>query len=49
MLIYFLRGSLPWSGIKTETKKVKYEKVAECKIATPIDKLCEGFPGIEIY
>ncbi|CAD8141570.1 unnamed protein product [Paramecium pentaurelia] len=44
MLIYFLRGSLPWSGIKTETKKAKYEKVAECKIATPIDKLCEGFP-----
>ncbi|CAD8144332.1 unnamed protein product [Paramecium pentaurelia] len=47
MLIYFLRGSLPWSGIKTETKIAKYEKVGECKIATPIDKLCEGFPGIK--
>ena len=45
VLVYFLRGSLPWQGLKTDNKKDKYEKIAEAKIATPIEKLCEGFPG----
>ncbi|CAM9234368.1 unnamed protein product, partial [Ectocarpus fasciculatus] len=44
MLIYFLKGSLPWQGLKAATKNQKYEKILECKINTPIDALCKGIP-----
>jgi len=44
VLMYFLRGALPWSGLKATTKKQKYEKIMERKISTPIDKLCGGYP-----
>ncbi|RHY10581.1 hypothetical protein DYB25_004157, partial [Aphanomyces astaci] len=42
--MYFLRGSLPWQGLKANTKKQKYEKIMEKKINTPTDVLCRGFP-----
>jgi len=44
VLMYFLRGSLPWQGLKASTKKEKYEKIMEKKISTPIDVLCKSFP-----
>jgi len=42
--MYFLRGSLPWQGLKAATKKQKYEKISEKKMSTPIEILCKGFP-----
>jgi hypothetical protein len=45
VLVYFLRGELPWQGLKAKTMKEKYEKIMEKKIATQIDALCKGFPG----
>ena len=44
--MYFLRGSLPWQGLKAATNKQKYEKIGEKKQTTPIKELCEGFPGM---
>lgn len=44
VLIYFLRGSLPWQGLKAATKKQKYEKISEKKMTTPIEVLCKGYP-----
>lgn len=44
VLMYFLRGSLPWQGLKAATKKQKYEKISEKKMATPTEVLCKGFP-----
>lgn len=44
VLLYFLRGSLPWQGLKAATKKHKYEKISERKMATPIEVLCKELP-----
>mmetsp|Transcript_6708 Transcript_6708/g.15242 ORF Transcript_6708/g.15242 Transcript_6708/m.15242 type:complete len:387 (-) Transcript_6708:161-1321(-) len=45
VLMYFLRGSLPWQGLKAATKQQKYEKISEKKMSTPIEVLCKGFPS----
>jgi casein kinase 1 len=42
--MYFLRGGLPWQGLKAATNKQKYEKIGEKKQQTSIKELCEGFP-----
>ncbi|EPX75260.1 CK1/CK1/CK1-G protein kinase Cki3 [Schizosaccharomyces octosporus yFS286] len=44
VFMYFLRGSLPWQGLKAATNKQKYEKIGEKKQMTPIKDLCDGFP-----
>ncbi|KAF2944203.1 hypothetical protein DAI22_02g124300 [Oryza sativa Japonica Group] len=44
VLLYFLRGSLPWQGLKAATKKQKYDKISEKKLATPIEVLCKSHP-----
>jgi serine/threonine protein kinase len=41
VFMYFLRGSLPWQGLRANTKKQKYQKIMEKKMATPIDLLCK--------
>lgn len=44
VLMYFLRGALPWQGLKAATKKQKYDRIMEKKMTTPTDILCRGFP-----
>ncbi|CAG8451457.1 3089_t:CDS:10 [Diversispora eburnea] len=44
VFMYFLRGGLPWQGLKAATNKQKYEKIGEKKQSTPIRELCDGFP-----
>jgi serine/threonine protein kinase len=44
ILIYFMRGSLPWQGIKSNNKTEKYEKIQERKLSTPIEMQCKGLP-----
>jgi len=44
VFMYFLRGSLPWQGLKAATNKQKYEKIGEKKQTTPIKELSEGLP-----
>lgn len=44
VLIYFLRGSLPWQNLKAANKKEKYERITEKKLATPLTILCGGLP-----
>lgn len=44
VLMYFNRGSLPWQGLKANTKKEKYNKIAEKKLSTPVELLCKHFP-----
>ncbi|KAG5437966.1 hypothetical protein PCANB_000312 [Pneumocystis canis] len=44
VFMYFLRGGLPWQGLKAVTNKQKYEKIGEKKQSTLVEELCEGFP-----
>eukprot|EP00933_Yihiella_yeosuensis_P055658 TRINITY_DN54501_c0_g1_i1.p1 TRINITY_DN54501_c0_g1~~TRINITY_DN54501_c0_g1_i1.p1 ORF type:complete len:391 (-),score=105.70 TRINITY_DN54501_c0_g1_i1:262-1320(-) len=44
MLIYFLKGQLPWSGLDAKSKQEKYKKIKEVKESTKISDLCKGFP-----
>ena len=44
VFLYFLRGGLPWQGLKAATNKQKYEKIGEKKQTTAIKDLCEAFP-----
>ncbi|XP_074316099.1 casein kinase 1-like protein 10 [Silene latifolia] len=45
VLMYFLRGSLPWQGLNANTKKQKYDKISEKKMMTPIEVLCKSYPS----
>ena len=45
VFMYFLRGGLPWQGLRAATNKQKYEKIGEKKQSTAISELCDGFPG----
>eukprot|EP00443_Scrippsiella_acuminata_P038985 CAMPEP_0115245044 /NCGR_PEP_ID=MMETSP0270-20121206/40304_1 /TAXON_ID=71861 /ORGANISM="Scrippsiella trochoidea, Strain CCMP3099" /LENGTH=350 /DNA_ID=CAMNT_0002660207 /DNA_START=31 /DNA_END=1083 /DNA_ORIENTATION=+ len=44
MLIYILRGALPWSGLAAKTQKEKFQKIADTKEAYNMDELCQGHP-----
>ncbi|OBA22149.1 kinase-like protein [Metschnikowia bicuspidata var. bicuspidata NRRL YB-4993] len=44
VFFYFLRGQLPWQGLKAPTNKQKYEKIGDKKRTTAATLLCEGFP-----
>lgn len=44
MFMYFLRGSLPWQGLKADTIKERYQKIGDTKRDTPVDVLCSGYP-----
>ena len=45
VLVYFLKGSLPWQGLRADNKKMKYEKISEKKLSTTVEELCSGLPG----
>eukprot|EP00792_Barthelona_sp_PAP020_P005613 TRINITY_DN2728_c0_g2_i1.p1 TRINITY_DN2728_c0_g2~~TRINITY_DN2728_c0_g2_i1.p1 ORF type:complete len:421 (+),score=114.22 TRINITY_DN2728_c0_g2_i1:50-1312(+) len=44
VIVYFLRGQLPWQNLKATTKRQKYQKISERKMATPTEFLCRGLP-----
>ena len=49
MFLYFLRGSLPWQGLKADTLKERYQKIGDTKRATPIEVLCKDQAGLYLF
>ena len=44
VLMYFLRGNLPWQGLKVRSKEDRYKKILEKKKETSSQDLCKEFP-----
>ena len=44
IIMYFIRGSLPWQGLKVNKKEDRYKKICEKKKGTTAKDLCCGFP-----
>ena len=44
IIMYFIRGSLPWQGLKVNKKEDRYKKICEKKKSTSAKDLCCGFP-----
>jgi serine/threonine protein kinase len=44
VLMYFLKGNLPWQGLPVKTKEDRYRKIMEKKQVTSPEELCEGYP-----
>ena len=45
ILIYFLKGKLPWQNIKATTKEDKYQKILEKKMEISSKELYKGYPN----
>jgi serine/threonine protein kinase len=44
VLMYFLRGSLPWQGLHVHKGEDRYKKILQKKKSTSAEELCKGFP-----
>ncbi|XP_054169347.1 casein kinase I-like [Oppia nitens] len=44
LLIYLLRGHLPWSGLNIDETIDRFAKIGEIKQNTSLETLCDGFP-----
>jgi serine/threonine protein kinase len=44
VLMYFLRGNLPWQGLKLNKGDDRYKKIYEKKKKTTPEELCVGYP-----
>ncbi|KAK8792924.1 hypothetical protein WA158_005088 [Blastocystis sp. Blastoise] len=45
VLMYFLRGKLPWQGLNAANKKQKYERITRTKQSITFEELCNGYPS----
>ena len=45
MFVYFLRGNLPWQGLKVKSTRERYHKIGEVKSAISLEQLCDGLPN----
>ena len=43
-MLYFLRGYLPWQGLKAATEDERNELIKEKKMETPVEELCRDLP-----
>merc|ERR1719341_50668 len=44
VLVYFIRGSLPWQGLQIKPHEDRYVKIMEKKETTALVDLCKGYP-----
>ena len=45
VLIYLVKGTLPWQGLPGRSKNEKYNNIKKKKIETSLEDLCRGYPN----
>jgi len=45
VLVYFIKGTLPWQGLKAKNPQKKYRMILEKKQQVSIAQLCQGIPS----
>lgn len=43
LLLYFLRGKLPWQGVQLKNKTEKYAEIGQIKKSTTIEQITKGY------
>ena len=49
LLVYMLKGELPWQGLKAKNKKEKYKCIMDKKIQCTPDLICNSIPGNYLF
>lgn len=44
VLIYFLKGELPWQNLKAKTVEEKFAKILHTKVTMSVEEICQGLP-----
>ena len=44
MMVYFMKGSLPWQGMVINDPKKKYDRIKQLKYDIKLEDLCAGLP-----
>ena len=44
MMIYLIKGHLPWQGMVNSNPEKKYDKIKDLKIKIKLEELCQGLP-----
>lgn len=45
VLLYLLKGCLPWQGLTAKNKNDKYKRIMDSKMSMSAETLCKGYPG----
>lgn len=49
ILVYFIKGSLPWQGLNGRNKDDKYNRIKDKKLTTTVDQLTAGMPEEQTF
>jgi serine/threonine protein kinase len=44
VLIWLLKGTLPWIGVQGKNRREKYKNILDLKVGTRLEELCSGLP-----
>ncbi len=44
LLVYLVRGDLPWQGMHSDQRGSRIDKVFKCKVSHSVERLCFGLP-----